>query len=1046
MKSKILKISISLMLILMLPLTSFAVGGEPADDSEDIKGEVDINHGANTTLIPCTGACDSSWPAPMQGMRITLVYSDEAVTTQSCDIEGEYCSSVFRVTKGERVRNYISIKTISSVDYSNHYSSLNRSSVKYFGYNSKLDYLKGSIFVPKTGYVAYDPPGSLPNFISAGSGVSTVLEDYFRNTYLNLNNEPYNLRKLMVNLGAVDFVTTLDYYGGYVNGKFTKKIKQKEWKQLETYYPYAFLIEPILYIDITNTPNVMSTVYNSRVAMTATEAGILYKNLAIKEDTETRRPVECFACGVTLRDLPRSIYTLDIHFAGTSNEIIGYNNDNFPTDLFDAANKYMYSGTIFKKNGVGVGYAAVFKYINEVLPDPVIPPTPEPPAIVVPEPTPVPVPVTNTTCKVGSCGKPPYFKDDSNWANIIGNPAYLDGSKGSSFSVTDWKGSTNVLNYSTTTTPTNKKLLCPVYCRNEVTTNFPSTPSGGLAAGTNFQYSPVSTSTYRECQANIELELWQKDVAETEKRLEESERQLGRVQRKQAVWIDVSDNGVVNNGGGSIASSTFCRTETQSRTPQLNELKVNKSESCEKIKVYNPEIDDFVFIDRCSTTYNYTLTCVYNGNVFSRTASSVVTADGRMLTPNPLPSQTRTFGKLTMVTSASINAGGASGTANCSVSEEVEVGKKYTWNYQYFDLNYPYGQDPINKLITYQPTYVSIPGISDSNVYCAGEGDYSAEVTMWRNAVNYYRNRLATLKSSMSNCYNWSANVTTPNISVTQRQNLIGGTTKTNTYNLVVAKTATSGGTVKKSCIDTNGTGICSKTYTNNSGGRIEMYTDVQSSITRKIDYTLPSSTNRYILKPSGEVVSNLPAPGVNYIDVGYANYTVAFNSPNNVGSGTMTINYNNLGDHCTGTAGYGRYSCNYKGDEEAEVRSFDFVYHTVDLSNPFSYYQDGSKREPGFNWRYDKTFESKYITNNRGVAGDALYALEPMYVIDFTGENKAKLATIRQYNIANNYSSYKIKCNAGEQCKSDFLRGNIMSGAISGCGLDSNWNSCSGR
>lgn len=224
------------------------------------------------------------------------------------------------------------------------------------------------------------------------------------------------------------------------------------------------------------------------------------------------------------------------------------------------------------------------------------------------------------------------------------------------------------------------------------------------------------------------------------------------------------------------------------------------------------------------------------------------------------------------------------------------------------------------------------------------------------------------------------------------------------------------------------------------------MYTDVQSSLTRKIDYRLPSGTNRYILKPSGQVVSNLPAPGVNYIDVGYENYTVAFNSPSKVGSGTMTINYSNLGDKCTGTAGYGRYTCSYKGYEDAEVRSFDFVYHTVDLSNPFSYYQDGSKREPGFNWRYDKTLESKYITNNRGVAGDAVYGLEPMYVIDFTGENKTKLSTIRQYNIVNGYSSFKLKCSAGEQCKSDFLRGNIMNGAISGCGLDGNWNSCSGR
>lgn len=111
-------------------------------------------------------------------------------------------------------------------------------------------------------------------------------------------------------------------------------------------------------------------------------------------------------------------------------------------------------------------------------------------------------------------------------------------------------------------------------------------------------------------------------------------------------------------------------------------------------------------------------------------------------------------------------------------------------------------------------------------------------------------------------------------------------------------------------------------------------------------------------------------------------------------------------------------------------------IYRTISLSNPFPSYNSDSTvtqsglsvgmfndtrkgRYPGANWNSSKLVKEK-ILNNRGVDGDEVYSLKPLYT--FVLDN-ATIKRIRSYNNSNKYSDFKLNCKKqGIACVSSFV------------------------
>ena len=111
-------------------------------------------------------------------------------------------------------------------------------------------------------------------------------------------------------------------------------------------------------------------------------------------------------------------------------------------------------------------------------------------------------------------------------------------------------------------------------------------------------------------------------------------------------------------------------------------------------------------------------------------------------------------------------------------------------------------------------------------------------------------------------------------------------------------------------------------------------------------------------------------------------------------------------------------------------------VYRTIDLNNPFpgkngngvtgDFSNNGTGRYPNSNWNYAPLVKEK-ILNARGVKGDELYKLEPLYTIILTPENMRNIKSKTSgYNDNNNYSDFTLKCldtKNNSSCVSTFLR-----------------------
>jgi hypothetical protein len=212
----------------------------------------------------------------------------------------------------------------------------------------------------------------------------------------------------------------------------------------------------------------------------------------------------------------------------------------------------------------------------------------------------------------------------------------------------------------------------------------------------------------------------------------------------------------------------------------------------------------------------------------------------------------------------------------------------------------------------------------------------------------------------------------------------------------------------------------------------------------------------------------------LNYINIGYSNFPVAFNTDAKTYDDDLKIEYSNLG-HKSSTQNktavdtvlssnnssnqYGTWSCDYTvsndlipndsssnknctgsncgngGSGNNGSGDINVIYREIDLYHPFPDI-DSSNRATGANWcdtsscAWNNSTSTSYILNNRNVTGDAVYDLTPMYTFIMTPSDIIK---IRKYNNSNTYSSYTgsysgkyydFKCEegTGRKCISEYL------------------------
>lgn len=280
-----------------------------------------------------------------------------------------------------------------------------------------------------------------------------------------------------------------------------------------------------------------------------------------------------------------------------------------------------------------------------------------------------------------------------------------------------------------------------------------------------------------------------------------------------------------------------------------------------------------------------------------------------------------------------------------------------------------------------------------------------------------------------------------------------------------------SGGVTKISGWDGRSESLTIRTYNCASFGSSCSSTSESKSInyykkakfSSKADWTLPEYFYRYVLN-NGVSIFNYNesnefnnASGSNsyygryqnYIDMGFPNFPVNFNS--SVGNHEISIDFT----FCSGAGVYAgnttSASCPYEvytcedgacppgdGDDNGST-GIDVIYRVIDLKNPFPGL-DGDTRVPGRNWSIVNSYVDRYITHNRGVEADEVYAKEPMYTIELT---PSLIQDIRNYNKDNDINDFRLVCTDGEGCRSIYLKELFDNGELTGCGTENSFDAC---
>lgn len=231
----------------------------------------------------------------------------------------------------------------------------------------------------------------------------------------------------------------------------------------------------------------------------------------------------------------------------------------------------------------------------------------------------------------------------------------------------------------------------------------------------------------------------------------------------------------------------------------------------------------------------------------------------------------------------------------------------------------------------------------------------------------------------------------------------------------------------------------------------------VKGKITTEYKYEMPEGFYQYTEKPNGNVqhASQLK-PSVlesgNYIDVGFSNYPVHYQTPTGVYPISLTYNMPLVFNDDR------LYTCIYRvknkiacpegecpdpndetppgyyddppepedpNDPKDPFSGLNVVYRPISLSEPF-HYRNGKVRPAGSNWTTEDV--TTYIHNNRNQNNDKVYDTSPIY--EFTLD-AMDISEIRKYNSSHEFSDFELVCKGtdssgksiGTRCYSDFLK-----------------------
>ena len=219
-----------------------------------------------------------------------------------------------------------------------------------------------------------------------------------------------------------------------------------------------------------------------------------------------------------------------------------------------------------------------------------------------------------------------------------------------------------------------------------------------------------------------------------------------------------------------------------------------------------------------------------------------------------------------------------------------------------------------------------------------------------------------------------------------------------------------------------------------------------------RIDFSLTGDVYRYVEKSNEQrgifnidSVSYHDMPAGHYIDIGYANLPVHYYQGEYPGFGRSVQREIKLNFDTPQTLGIGNrfnkfvfgifrtgnidpatcfsYECEYSIIYEFPPPEEDLnmmaKFRPIDLNDPFPGF-DGGGREPGFNWR-DQGKVENIILNNRRTAGESIYELDPMYVIELTPQT---IGQVRNYNRTYGYNESDMNCQRDNhlECVSSFI------------------------
>lgn len=236
------------------------------------------------------------------------------------------------------------------------------------------------------------------------------------------------------------------------------------------------------------------------------------------------------------------------------------------------------------------------------------------------------------------------------------------------------------------------------------------------------------------------------------------------------------------------------------------------------------------------------------------------------------------------------------------------------------------------------------------------------------------------------------------------------------------------------------------------------------TTTTKEVSYQLPSGLYQWVDKMNGFSYQNsLPSNikhNQSYIDMEESNMPISqYLTP---GRYNLSFNYSQVGNIIEGIAHFDTlvsnmntsYLCpvHIKNDitgKECEwdtkdpdcqepnpesgtnrMSGFDIIYRPIHLGSEKEVFPsiDGDGRKPGSNWySVDGSLVRTYITNNRGVNGDEVYELEPLYKITLT---PTIMKQIRRYNQKiDDYGDFNLTCEqgTGRKCMSSFIHHSVI-------------------